>query len=128
MKLFSNLLLAINDFAPDDPMVLENQLEEKLRSHLQNKGFSIERQVPKEKDRYDLICRSFNETVCIELKLKTDTSDIKQFDKYLPKFKDGLIVVCWQATFALRDIFENVIEQSPIPITLIELSKRYTLV
>lgn len=127
MKLFSKLVQAINEFQPDEPMVAERDLETRLREHLHRHGFAVERQVTKDKDRYDLVCRTFDEIVCIELKLKTDTSDIKQFDKYLPKFKDGLIVVCWSASFALRNIFESVIEQSPIPTVMIELSKRYTL-
>ena len=127
MKLFSKLVLTINDFQPDEPMVAERDLETKLREFLQRKGFTVERQVTKDKDRYDLVCRTFDEKVCIELKLKTNTNDIKQFDKYLPKFKDGLIVVCWSSSYALRNIFENVVEQSPIPTVMIELSKRYTL-
>ena len=129
MTLFKDLLSAIDDFIPSKPMILESLLETELRTHLESKGkgFNISRQVTKKKDRYDLLCRKNNELVCIELKLRTNISDIKQFDRYLPKFRDGLIVFCWQATASVREIFSNVTQQSPIPVTLIELSKKYSL-
>lgn len=126
-KLFSLLIQAVNEFKPDEPIILESQLETLVLEHLQKRGFSVERQVIEKTDRYDLICINYNETVCIELKLRTDISDIKQYDKYLPKFKDGFIIICWQASSSMRDIFTEVIEQSPIPITLIELSRNYSL-
>lgn len=127
MKLFSQLVQAINEFTPDEPMILESQMEKSLRKHLQKRGFLTERQVTKKADRYDLVCRNYNETVCIELKLRTDVSNLKQYDKYLPKFKDGLIVVCWQASRTVKDVFFEVTEQSPIPVTLIEISRKYAL-
>lgn len=127
MKLFSELVKVINEFLPDDPMRTESELEQKIMSHLHDKGFNVSSQISKRHDRYDLVCRNINEVVCIELKLRADISDIKQFDKYLPKFKDGIIVVCWQASFSVQDIFHNVAEQSPIPIALIELSRKYSI-
>jgi len=127
VKLFSQLIQAVNEFKPDEPIVLESQLETLILDYLQEKGFEVERQVIEKTDRYDLICRGYDETVCIELKLRTDTSDIKQYDKYLLKFKDGFIIICWQASSSMKDIFTEVIEQSPIPITLIELSRNYSL-
>lgn len=127
-KLFSKLVQSINDFVPDDPFQLEVELEKSLESHLLKDGFILSRQKSVKGDRYDLVCRSGNEVVCLEIKLHADISDIKQFDKYLPKFKDGFIVVCWQSSFSVRHIFQQVIDQSPIPTTLIELSKRYNLV
>ena len=127
-KLFSKLIQSINDFVPDDPFQLEVELEKSLETHLLKDGFALSRQKSVKGDRYDLVCRSGNEVVCLEIKLRADISDIKQFDKYLPKFKDGFIVVCWQSSFSVRNIFQQVIDQSPIPTTLIELSKRYNLV
>jgi hypothetical protein len=127
MTLFCNLVKALDDFVPETPLVKESILEDMLEKFLKKKGFLITRQVTKKNDRYDLICKSQNETVCIELKKKTDISDIKQYDTYLPKFKDGLIIVCWQSSFSVRDICLKVKEQSPIPVTLIILSERYGL-
>ena len=127
-KLFSKLIKSINGFVPDDPFQLEVELEKSLESYLLKDGFILSRQKSTKGDRYDLVCRSGNEVVCLEIKLHADISDIKQFDKYLPKFKDGFIVVCWQSSFSVRNIFQQVIDQSPIPTTLIELSKRYNLV
>ncbi len=127
MKLFSSLVKSINEFLPDDPMVTESQLEEKLKTHLESNGFIVFRQVTKRKDRYDLICRERNEVVCMELKIYADISDIEQFDRYLKKFKGGFIVVCWRASFSMQDIFKQVTDQSPIPVQLIELSKKYSL-
>lgn len=127
MNLFEELISAIDDFMPSKPMIAESLLESELRIHLESKGFIISRQVTKKKDRYDLLCRKNNEVVCIELKLRANISDIKQFDRYLPKFRDGLIVFCWQSTASVRDIFSDVIKQSPIPVALIELSKKYSL-
>ena len=127
MKLFTKLTECINTFLPDTPMVIESILEKELRVFLEASGFTVSRQVTKKKDRYDLLCRDGNELVCIELKKHADISDIKQFDKYLPKFKDGLIVVCWQVSGSVREIFAEVVKQSPIPLCLIELSKKYSL-
>lgn len=108
-------------------MVVESILEKELTEFLQKNGFTVSRQVTKKKDRYDLLCREGNELVCIELKKHAVISDIQQFDRYLPKFKDGLIVVCWQSTTSVREIFAEVVKQSPIPLCLIELSKKYSL-
>lgn len=127
MTLFQDLLTAIDDFKPSQPMVIESLLEKELTNHLTKKGFIVTSQVTKKKDRYDLLCRRDNSLVCLELKLRADISDLKQFDRYLPKFRDGLIVFCWQATASVREIFSNVTQQSPIPVTLIELSKKYSL-
>lgn len=127
-KLFSKLIQSINDFVPDEPFTIEKELEESLETHLLQNGFVLSRQKSVKGDRYDLVCRSGNEIVCLEIKLHADISDIKQFDKYLPKFKDGFIVVCWQSSFSVKNIFQQVIDQSPIPTTLIELAKKYNLV
>lgn len=126
-KLFSRLVKEIDEFLPEDPIAVESILEEKLRSYLTGKGFIISTQVAKKHDRYDLLCRDGNELVCIELKKRADISDLQQFDRYLPKFKDGLIVFCWQASRSVREIFSEVVQQSPIPLALIELSKKYSL-
>lgn len=126
-KLFARLVKTINEFLPDEPIVKESELERLLKLHLEKKGFNISRQVTKKENRYDLICREKNSVVCIELKLRADTSNIKQFDRYLIKFKDGFIVVCWQASFSVRDIFKKVIDQSPIPIELIQISEKFGL-
>lgn len=128
MKLFNELLKCIDSFVPDDPMIKEADLEATLKKFLKECGFSVTQQVAKNRDRYDLIIRSVNEIVCIELKLKTGMSDIDQFDKYLPQFKDGFIVMCWQASMPLLDIFENVEKQSPTPVKIIQLCERYNLV
>ena len=125
--LFTSLVECISEFTPDKPLIVEYVLEEELRRFLEARGFTVSRQVTKKKDRYDLLCRSGNQLVCLELKQRADISDVSQFDRYLPKFKDGLIVICWQASRSVRDIFSNVIEQSPIPLALIELSKKYGL-
>lgn len=46
-KLFSQLVQAINEFTPDEPIILESQMEKSLREHLQKRGFLTERQVTK---------------------------------------------------------------------------------
>lgn len=127
MTLFKDLLTALDDFIPSRPMILESHLEKELNEHLTKKGFTITSQVSKKKDRYDLLCRRVNELVCLELKLRANISDLRQFDRYLPKFRDGLIVFCWQSSASVREIFSNVSKQSPIPVALIELSKKYSL-
>ena len=115
MTLFQDLIEVINEFTPEEPFVNESELELKLLIFLTEHKFSIIRQKVEKKDRYDLICKKDKEIVCIEMKLKTSIKDVSQFDKYLPKFKDGLIVVCWQATFSISSIFAQVIKQSSIP-------------
>lgn len=126
MSLFKKLKIIIDDFIPEEPIFTENVLEEILLKYLKNKGFAVTRQVTKKRDRYDLIVKDGKETVCIELKKKASIKDIKQFDRYLPKFKDGLIIICWQCTSNLKEIFNNVKRQSPFQLALIELSKRYS--
>lgn len=107
--------------------MVESQLEEKLKKHLEKHSFYVTRQKVEKENRYDLICSTENQLVCIELKIRADISDLNQFDRYLRNFKDGFIVVCWQASFSVKDIFSQVTEQSPTPVALIELSKRYSL-
>ncbi len=126
-KLFSRIVNSINEFLPDKAIVKESELERLLRIHLEKDGFNVSRQVTNEENRHDLLCRERNTVVCLELKLRADVSNIKQFDRYLPKFKDGFIVVCWQASFSVTDIFKKVIDQSPIPVALIQLSEKYGL-
>lgn len=124
-KLFSRILKDLEDFELEKPAMLESELEEQVYQFLSLKGIEITRQVSEKKDRYDLICKSGKEIVCVELKVFTDSSDIKQFDRYYPKFPDGFIVLCWQSNFTVRDLFRMVSKQSPIPIQMIELCKRY---
>lgn len=126
-KLFYKLIHTIEDFYTEDPLTIEAQLERKLAKYLREKGFAVTSQVTKKRDRYDLICKFGNETVCLELKINAEVKDLKQFDRYLPKFRDGLIVVCWIASFTVRTLFDQVEQQSPIPVKLIEISKRYNL-
>ena len=126
-KLFSRIVNSINEFLPEKAIVKESELERLLRIHLEKDGFNVSRQVTNEENRYDLLCRERNIVVCLELKLRADVSNIKQFDRYLTKFKDGFIVVCWQASFSVTDIFKKVIDQSPIPVALIQLSEKYGL-
>lgn len=128
MTLFASVLKALGGFQPDDPIRSESELESRTKQFLEEKGFQIESQVSKKKDRYDLIIKKDGQTVCLELKLKADISDIEQFDRYMPKFREGFIVMCWNATDSMRDIFDNVIQQTPTPIALIELSARYSMV
>lgn len=124
-KLFLRILKDLEDFDLAKPAMLESELEDQVYQFLSSKGIEITRQVSEKKDRYDLICKSGNEIVCIELKVFTNTKDLKQFDRYYPQFKDGFIVLCWQANFTVRDLFNLVRDQSPIPIEMIELCKRY---
>lgn len=125
MTLFDSLVETINKFAPLEPIIKEKQLEDKLLDYLKKQGFTVKPQVSQKQDRYDLICNQGIEKVCLELKIKTSPADIKQFDRYLFKFKDGMIIVCWQASLNLKELYRNVKKQSPIPIELIEVAKRY---
>jgi len=128
MRLFTELDLAINDFTPTEPPILENVIEDGLYHHLKGRGFDVTKQVTKKKNRYDLIVKKCGEIVCVEMKIHASTNDVRQFDRYLKKFKDGMIVVCWQCSFPMKSIFSEVKEQSPYPIALIELSKKFELV
>lgn len=127
MSLFAKLIRSLDKFLPAEPIMVESQMERKIQEHLSRDGFSVQRQVSKNANRYDLICKQDSQTVCIELKMKIETGDIKQFDKYIKEFRDGFIVVCWQSSFPMKEIFYNVIDQSPVPVTMIELAKRYMI-
>lgn len=122
---FTQLCKLLKEFDVIDPIMTEKQLEEKIFNYLKEKGIEVERQVTSHKDRYDLICKSDGKRICLELKLKATISDIQQFDRYLRKFRDGFIIVCWQTTLSVKYIFSSVRKQSPIPIAMIEISKRY---
>lgn len=124
MSLFRFLIETLGRFNPDEPLITEALLEAKLKDYLKP-IVTTTSQVSKKENRYDLVCRLNDELVCIELKIKAESSDFAQFDRYLKEFRDGLIIVCWQATFSVREVFAAVKEQSPIPIEMVELSKRF---
>ena len=63
MRLFTELDLAINEFVPTEPPVLENVIEDGLYLHLKGRGFDVTKQVTKKKDRYDLIVKKCGEIV-----------------------------------------------------------------
>lgn len=123
--LFSKIVKEMESFEMDKPTLVEAELEDQVYNYLSKKIMKITRQVSEKRDRYDLICEEENEIVCVELKVLTNIKDIKQFDRYLAKFKDGFIVVCYQANFSVKNLFAAVKEQSPFPMELIELSQRY---
>lgn len=123
---FEQLHRLLKDFDIVNPIKTEKELEEKIFDYLQKNSIDVERQVTNKKDRYDLVCKQGNKKICLELKLKATISDIEQFDRYLRKFRDGFMIVCWQTTQSVKYIFSSVRTQSPIPIALIEISKGYT--
>ncbi len=124
-SLFEELVASIDGFVPREPITKEYQLEEKLSEYLIENGFPVQTQRKRQNDRYDVVCEKDDQTVCMELKIIAKTSDIKQFDRYMKNFNDGFIIVCWQAAFTVKDLFRQVKEQSPIPIELIELARKY---
>lgn len=108
----------------------ENDLELMVSAHLQTHGINNTRQKvdTRKGDRYDIICRcNSGKDVCIELKKKAVTNDTRQLDRYHRKYPGGLIVVCWRAVEAFREVFEQVKEQSPTPVALVEVSRRYSI-
>lgn len=123
---FEQLHRLLKDFDIVTPIKTEKELEEKIFDYLKNNGIIVERQVTNKKDRYDLVCKQGNRKICLELKLKATISDVEQFDRYLRKFRDGFMIVCWQTTRSVKYIFSSVKSQSPIPIALIEISRGYT--
>lgn len=125
-EFFEHLHRLLKDFDIVNPIKTEKELEEKIFNYLQKNGIDVERQVTNKRDRYDLVCKNGNKKICLELKLKATISDINQFDRYLRKFRDGFMIVCWQTTKSVKYIFSATKKQSPIPIALVEISKGYS--
>ena len=129
---FESILRVLNEFETPGgrPFRTEDDLEVMVSAHLQTHGISHVRQKTDSKrgDRYDITCSSGNsDDVCIELKKTAITADARQLDRYHRKYPGGLIVVCWRAARSFREVFGQVQLQSPTPIALVEISKRYSM-
>ena len=125
MTLFENLVKLLSEYRMETPFLKEADIEFDLAKMLRANHIHIELQHPVKTKRYDIICYDDvkNTRVCIELKTKCSTSDARQFDRYLPDFPAGFIIVCWSATQPMREIFEDVERQSNTPVCLVELGK-----
>ena len=131
MTPFEKILQILNEFEVPDgqPFRTENDLEFMVSAHLKTHGISHTRQKTDSKkgDRYDIICSSGKDDICIELKKKAVTEDAHQLDRYHRKYPGGLVIVCWRAVGAFREICHHVQQQSPTPIALVEISRRYSM-
>lgn len=125
--MFEKLITLLDNFEISDAFTSEADLEEKLCQYLKNNDISYTSQCSEKQNRYDVICSDGTQKVCIELKVKAQSSDLEQFDRYMQRFPDGFIVLCWIASVPVREIFESVQTQSPTPVRLLELSKRYSI-
>ena len=129
---FERIVKILNEFESPGgrPFRTENDLELMVSEHLKTHGINHIRQKidSKKGDRYDIICRcNSGKDVCIELKKKAVTEDAHQLDRYHRRYPGGLIVVCWRAVGAFREIHHQVKQQSPTPIALVEISRRYSM-
>ena len=125
--MFEKLITLLDNFEISDAFTSEADLEEKLCQYLKNNDIFYTSQLSEKQNRYDVICSDGTQKVCIELKVKARSSDLEQFDKYMQRFPDGFIVLCWIASISVREIFTTVQSQSPTPIQLLELSKKYSI-
>lgn len=130
---FDRILHVLNEFEVPggQPFRTETDLEIMVSAHLKTHGINHTRQKTDSAkgDRYDIICTcdSSKDDICIELKKKAVTEDAHQLDRYHRRYPGGLIIVCWRAVGAFREICRHVQQQSPTPIALVEVSKRYSM-
>ena len=127
VKFFSKVLKLLHDFRLDEPFALESEIEKRLAKFLTDRNILHGTQRSTKTKRYDVVCYDGKSTICIEIKIKAESSNLRQFDRYLPD-ADGFIVLCWMATKPVREIFRDVKAQSPIPVALIELSKKHSII
>ena len=123
---------ALRSFAATTSIRDEDDLESDICGYLERThGFGVERQVAggRGRNRYDIVCRHPRAPgkVCIEIKLKAAASNLEQFDRYIRQFPDGLVVACWSATRAVRDVVEEAASSSPVPVGLVEVGMQHAL-
>ena len=126
---FDYLVNILKEFQLDQTLFSELDLENKLECYLLDHKIQVVRQkIIDRKNRTDLICILDGHKICVELKQNADISCVQQLDRYLPKFPDGIILVCWKCSANLREVFNDVKAQIKIPVELIELRKYQCLV
>lgn len=132
MSEFDKLVRIIKNFPVNETIRDERELEANLEKYLKDvfltSSFELERQKITGNVRNDLVVIAGNKKFCIELKKFTDVSVASQIDRYLPLYKDGVILVCWKCSQTLRDVFNDVKKQIRIPIEVIELRKYQAII
>ena len=131
-SLYAMTLRALRTFTAQTSIRGERDLEADICGHLEGAhGFGVERQVAggRGRNRYDIVCRHPRAPgkVCVEIKLKATASNFEQFDRYIRQFPDGLVVACWSATRAVRDVVERAAASSPVPVGLVEVGRQHAL-
>lgn len=129
-KFFDHILHHLKSLQLHEAFASEQDLQDMLVQFLKSKNISCKVQQTSQNKRYDVVCFDFHKssTVCIELKIRAETSHVTQFDKYHKDFADGFIILCWNASTPLKEIFEDVILQSPTPVALVELSRQHSMI
>lgn len=121
---FLKLVALLKKFQVEEQIISEKDLENKLHDYIKGSLFGVERQKPITKNiRNDLICTIEGKTFCIEIKKNADLFCVQQLDRYLPYYKDGLILVCWKASTSLKEVFKSVESQINIPVALVEIRR-----
>lgn len=123
---FTLLVKLLKNFKIIESIRDERELETKLESYLSYfDGIKVIRQKSVTKRiRNDLVCIVNDSKICLELKKNADISIAQQIDKYLPYYRDGVIIVCWKCSESLRQVVKTTQEQIKIPLELIEI-RRY---
>lgn len=130
MNDFETICQLIEQFHINKTIITENELEINLTNYLRQNNLKVTtQQRVNSTTRNDIVVKLNGKTMCIELKKTADLSCMKQLDKYLDFYNDGLILVCWKASENVRRVFQRV--QSlyiSIPTKLIELREYQTIV
>lgn len=122
MSEFDELIYDLKLFQIKRKLIDENELESLLESYLKQKGWILARQKIIDVGRNDLVVERNSKKICLELKLETNMSIVGQIGKYVSRYDDGVIIVCWKASKELRDFIKkmNVSQKWP-PLEVIQI-------
>lgn len=122
---FEALMQALRTFKVYAKPITEHELENKLCKFLEAKGIAFTRQKATKTriNRYDVEVRIAGKRYLIELKRYADRSNVDQLDRYLLDC-NGLILLCWHASPAMRAVMELGKAGVKVPLGLIEVQRQ----
>ena len=127
MNNFTQLVSFISKFQVQEEIINEKELETKLTKYLKTR-YTVHRQNRIAEYRNDLVIDFGNSKICLELKVTAGITCCKQIDNYIPFFKSGIIIVCWNATSNLKETLSLVKSKIKQPIEIIEIRKSQSII
>ena len=110
----------------------EQAFETSIESLLEDSKWGIFRQVRRaDGSRLDLVCvpplsscgsATSHGPIIVELKMRLDAANYKQFDRYLKRYADPLIAVGWQASPSARRTLRELASDLPERFAVVVIS------